>query len=157
MKDYIKRKRVDCCIKLNQSRRSRKATTGQPATSCDRPAASHQPPAAAASRLHTIGRQLPSHLKVELSCFEFVYKQQAKLMLFCVGDNREKHQRERERACIKLFVFVSYLFLVIKLCVLSPPSVSRPPQVVSPTNIDYALFMNFLFLKKASDQLHSIS
>jgi hypothetical protein len=48
-----------CCIKLNQSRRSRKATTGQPATSCDRPAASHQPqpPAAftplAASRLHT--------------------------------------------------------------------------------------------------------
>ena len=58
-----------CCIKLNQSRRSRKATTGQPATSCDRPAA-----AAAASRLHTIGRQPPSHLKVELSCFEFVYK-----------------------------------------------------------------------------------
>jgi len=48
-----------CCIKLNQSRRSRKATTGQPATSYDRPAASHQPqpPAAftplAASRLHT--------------------------------------------------------------------------------------------------------
>ena len=48
-----------CCIKLNPSRRSRKATTGQPATSCDRPATSHQPqpPAAftplAASRLHT--------------------------------------------------------------------------------------------------------
>jgi len=60
---------LECCIKLNQSRRSRKATTGQPATSCDRPAA-----AAAASRLHTIGRQPPSHLKVEISCFEFVYK-----------------------------------------------------------------------------------
>ena len=34
----------------------------------------------------------------------------------------------------KLFVFVSYLFLEIKQCVLSPPSVSKPPQVVSPTN-----------------------
>jgi hypothetical protein len=49
---------ANCCIKLNQSRRSRKATTGQPAT----------------SRLHTIGRQPPSYLKVEFSCFEFVYK-----------------------------------------------------------------------------------
>jgi hypothetical protein len=38
------------------------------------PAVTDQPPAAAASRLHTIGRQPPSHLKVELSCFEFVYK-----------------------------------------------------------------------------------
>ena len=55
-----------CCIKLNPSRRSRKA-----ATSCHRPATNHpptsrQPPAAC--------RQPPLHLKVEISCFEFVYK-----------------------------------------------------------------------------------
>jgi len=34
----------------------------------------------------------------------------------------------------KLFSIVSFLFLEIKQCVLSPPSVSKPPPVVSPTN-----------------------
>jgi Mg2+ and Co2+ transporter CorA len=52
------------------------------------------------------------------------------------GESREKHYREREkeRVCIKLFSIVSFLFLEIKQCVLSPPSVSKPPPVVSPTN-----------------------
>jgi len=38
----------------------------RPATTCNRPAASHQ--------LYAASRQPPSHLKVEISCFEFVYK-----------------------------------------------------------------------------------
>jgi hypothetical protein len=49
-------------------------------------------------------------------------------MLNCV-ERVERNTREKERACI-----VSFLFLEIKQCVLSPPSVSKPPPVVSPTN-----------------------
>jgi hypothetical protein len=50
------------------------------------------------------------------------------------GESREKHKREREGVYYKLFSIVSFLFLEIKQCVLTPPSVSKPPPVVSPTN-----------------------
>jgi hypothetical protein len=50
------------------------------------------------------------------------------------GESREKHKRKREGVYCKLFSIVSFLFLEIKQCVLSPPSVSKPPPVVSPTN-----------------------
>jgi len=58
-----------CCIKLNPSRRSRKAATSCHRPATNRPAASRQPPAVCRH-----SRQPPSHLKVEFSCFEFVYK-----------------------------------------------------------------------------------
>jgi len=54
-------------------------------------------------------------------------------MLLCV-ERVERNTREKERACIQLFSIVSFLFVEIKQCVLSPPSVSKPPPVVSPTN-----------------------
>jgi len=67
-----------CCIKLNQSRRSKKATTtcshqlSPPSHHLQLPAASHQPPAVCRHNCHS--HQPPSHLKVEFSCFKFVYK-----------------------------------------------------------------------------------
>jgi hypothetical protein len=49
-------------LKLNLEGQGKQPPTDQPQP----PAASHQPPA--------VCRQPPSHLKAELSCFEFVYK-----------------------------------------------------------------------------------
>jgi hypothetical protein len=55
-------------------------------------------------------------------------------MLFCV-ERVERNTREKERVCIVSFSSCCKLFVLeIKQCVLSPPSVSKPPQVVSPTN-----------------------
>jgi len=59
-------------------------------------------------------------------------------MLLCV-ERVERNTRERERACIKLFSIVSFLFVEIKQCVLSPSSVSKPPPVVSPTNSEESI------------------
>jgi hypothetical protein len=47
----------------------------------------------------------------------------------------ERNTREKERVCIVSFSSCCKLFVLeIKQCVLSPPSVSKPPPVVSPTN-----------------------
>ena len=52
----------------------------------------------------------------------------------------ERNTREkREGVYCKLLCVCKLLVLVIKQCVLSPPSVSKPPPVVSPTNTLFSL------------------
>jgi hypothetical protein len=51
-------------------------------------------------------------------------------------EKKETLERKREGVCIELLFNLSKPFIVeIKPCVLSPLSVSKPPPVVSPTNI----------------------
>ena len=68
-------------------------------------------------------------------------------MLFCVERierNTRKRKREREGVYCKICVIVSFGFCVIKRCVLSPLSVSKPPLVVPPTNKSYTVSIAFL-------------
>ena len=55
-------------------------------------------------------------------------------MLLCVERIERNTREKREGVYCKLLCVCKLLVLVIKQCVLSPPSVSKPPPVVSPTN-----------------------
>ena len=95
---------------------------------------SRQPPAAVVSRLHTtVHNRLHTwrlNFLVLNSCINRVLS-----LCYYVWERIERNTREKERGRVLSFLcIVSYLFLVIKQCVLSPPSVSRPPPVVPPTN-----------------------
>ena len=92
-----------CCIKLNQSRRSRKAATSCHCPATNRPAASHQPLATshqlfaiiAASRLHT----WRLNFLVLNSCIN------SKLSLCNSVEREERNTREKERGSVfKAFV-----------------------------------------------------
>ena len=55
-------------------------------------------------------------------------------MFMCV-ERSVRNIREKERVCIVSFLLiVSFGFIEIKQCVLSPLSVSKPPPVAPPTN-----------------------